>query len=91
MNVRLIEINGMLHIPNAAFDPPTREFHRDVLKDTDDALLLYRYPAGDVDTIAWPEPDLEHLRSALFDSREQGHLPGDCRQVELPDGSIVTI
>jgi hypothetical protein len=49
-------------------------------------ILTRVYDAGDCDTIRWPNPDLENLRGALFDAREQGFIP-DLGVVKLPDGS----
>lgn len=54
------------------------------------SILIYRYRAGDVDTINWPNPNEEHLRSCLFDARETGMIP-HVRSVELPDGTIFHI
>jgi hypothetical protein len=50
-----------------------------------DTLLIYYYPSGDVDTIAWPRPNPQHLRSALYDAREQGIIP-NVPAVILPSG-----
>jgi hypothetical protein len=60
-----------------------------------DHMLMYFYPAGDVDTCRWPlasDPTLrgEHeyrLAVALFDAREMGHLP-EGAFVALPDGML---
>jgi len=50
-----------------------------------DTLLIYYYPSGDVDTIAWPRPNPKHLRCALYDAREQGIIP-NVPAVILPSG-----
>lgn len=47
-------------------------------------ILVYRYPAGDCDTLEWPNPNKQHLASVLFDAFESGEL--NCRTVLLPDG-----
>ncbi len=53
---------------------------------TPDLILLHIYPAGDCDTIKASAPNLEHLARALYDSRECGYLPSDCRRAILPNG-----
>lgn len=52
--------------------------------------LVYRYPEGDCDILSWPNPNFDHLRSVLFDAREEG-LIDTVDAVELPDGTIFTI
>ncbi len=56
-----------------------------------EAILLVRYPAGDCDTINWPNPNRGNLACALFDACEMGELPSDCRAVTLPDGTSFEI
>lgn len=89
--VKLVEEFGRLCVPNAAL----HEQHvRDWFKD-ENPVLIYHYPAGDVDTIPWPiesefssrEQLLEHLQVALLDCIETGTLPVDTAAVLLPDGS----
>lgn len=53
---------------------------------TADLVLLHVYPAGDCDTIKADAPNMEHLASALYGSRECGYLPTDCRRAVLPNG-----
>ena len=85
--ITLIAANGQLFIPNSAIsDELQREWHGNA-----DILIVRRYDAGDCDTIAWPNPDQENLRSALYDAREMGQIPGDTTSVLLPDGSEFTI
>lgn len=80
--IRLVEKNGDLYLPTN--DP----WYED---DNGLAILLYIYPAGDCDRIEWPNPNMDHLRSALFDVIEMGLVEGDCRDFELPDGSTITV
>jgi hypothetical protein len=54
-------------------------------------ILICRYRAGDCDSIQWPNPNWENLRSALYDCREVGLLPSNCRVVTLPDDSLFDI
>jgi len=63
-------------------------------------LLLVVYPAGDCDVLPWPRPASGYWEPAkwasaahvaLFDAREMGELPPDCREVLLPDGSTFAI
>ena len=82
--VQLFVCGGSLFIPSSAMDQENREWFGD-----DGAILVCRYPDGDVDTIAYPlESDAwrDRLRSALFDARECGKIPGDSQAVELPNG-----
>ena len=78
--VRLVCKDGTLYLPLAA---PDRFGHAD-------ALLMYHYPAGDVDTSSGPmQADTQHayrLGVALFDAREMGQLP-EGAFIELPDGA----
>jgi hypothetical protein len=60
-------------------------------KDSQDPVLLYHYPEGDVDTISSKNPNLDHLASALYDCRECGLIPSDTTLAILPDGSTVII
>lgn len=66
----------------------------------EDKLLLCVYPAGDCDTIPWPnlfdegdywneEKWTQALTGALYDAREMGYVP-DVHEVELPDGTKFT-
>lgn len=54
--------------------------------DGADAPLVFVYPAGDADPVAWPEPNLRVLRGALYDARETG-LIAATERVRLPDGT----
>ena len=58
-------------------------------------LLVWRYPAGDVDILSWP---LDHwkermmLAEKLFEAREwAGELPQSTEAVVLPDGTKFVI
>jgi hypothetical protein len=56
-------------------------------------ILLYQYSypeseSPDVDTIKWPNPNMEHLRGALFDDRECG-LFGLEDNIFLPNGEKI--
>lgn len=84
--ITLIDHNGELYAPNAdIYDDLMRQWY-----DGRHALLIYEYPDGDHDTISWPDYKPEHLRSALYDAREQGIIP-DVNEVQLPDGTVFTI
>ena len=56
-------------------------------------MLIYRYPAGDIDCVPWPlkcefrsETEVNHqLASCLYDERECGGWDG--HHVLLPDGT----
>lgn len=54
-------------------------------------VLVCRYSAGDCNTIDAAEPNQEDLHLALYDEREIGGLPADCRSVELPNGDVFYI
>jgi hypothetical protein len=89
----LIALDGKL------YTPPCSSNHGNLAN-----LLLCVYPAGDCDTIPFPPPASGHgaeywtaerwtsaLACALFDAREMGNLPADCRAVNLPNGSVFEI
>jgi len=57
---------------------------------TDDPILIVEHPSGERDTIRWPRPNAEHLRSALYDAREMGMIP-PVRTVKLPNGETFEI
>jgi len=96
---QLLNIDGRLHTP---FDAITDKLQRDWAEeraasarkhgwpDDKNQLLVCHYDAGDCDTIKWPNPNKENLRSALFDAREMGLIP-DEPYVELPDGKLFGI
>lgn len=48
-------------------------------------ILLCRYDEGDCDTINWPDPNEDNLRSVLFDAVEMGYIH-ETDRVLLPDG-----
>lgn len=83
--IRLIAIDGTLYFPHGGFDLETYTRRAD-----ETALLMHRYPAGDVDTIPWPiidERHLERLAIALYGEREcNAWFPVDAL-IELPDGT----
>lgn len=54
-------------------------------------ILLCIYPAGDCDRIRAKNPNQNNLRSALYDARETGELPLDCKSVLLPSGAAFYI
>ena len=93
--VKLIAIDGRLHVPNAAIhDKWVKEHH-----ENDDVLLLVNY-GMDYDTIPWPltpthywtkEKLRDGLARALYDARETGVLPPYDREVVLPDGMAFEI
>lgn len=64
---------------------------RDLLLNEE--LLIFRYPAGGIDTVPWPlkcefrsETEIKHqLASCLYNERECGSWDGD--HVYLPDGT----
>lgn len=80
--LQLIASHGSLEV---AFEDIHHLEHREHF-DGDDALLILRYPAGDCDTVRWPNPNIQLLRGALYDARETG-LIADVKSVLLPDGS----
>jgi hypothetical protein len=84
----LIARDGDLYTPESAI---VCEDLRKHYKGDEVCIMLHRYSAGDVDTIAWPAPNEEQLRSCLYDLRETGMIPADTKSVELPDGSVFEI
>lgn len=56
-----------------------------------DPILLYQYPEGDCDTINAEKPNIEHMRSALYDARESGLIPHDTTTAILPGGQSISI
>ena len=87
--IKLIVIEGRLHIPNSAItDKLVADFYRTA--SCKDPIVLCRYDAGDCDTVPWPMKDpeysMETLSKALYDSREVGLIPYD-DAVLLPDGT----
>lgn len=87
--VRLTVQGNYLCFPCTGFDEETREYWGD-----EDVAVVYRYPAGDCDVIAWPlegEEWEKMLRSCLFDARESGVIPPRSQAVELPDGTEFAI
>jgi hypothetical protein len=86
--IRVLEEHGCLHThAGDIVDNIYQQFYREDRL----CILVYRYPEGDCDTISWPNPNEDHLRSCLFDARETGMIPGDTRKVLLPDGSEFSI
>jgi hypothetical protein len=94
---KLIAIDGMLFTPLR----PDLELKDPALfnyfKAGDDGsaadghvMLLVEHAGGDNDTIKYLNPNEEHLRSALYNAREQG-LIDDAPTVILPDGTEFTI
>jgi len=66
--IQLIAKCGALHTPNSAIvDELQKEYWED-----DDVILLFRYDDGDFDTINSESPNMEQLRSCLYDAREGG-------------------
>ena len=71
----------------------TQLTHKDGDLRLNDELLIFHYPAGDIDTIPWPlkcefrgQTEIKRqLASCLFDERECGGWDGD--HVLLPDGT----
>lgn len=90
--IQLIEKHGNLH---TKFEDIVEDYLIDYWKsdekDSQDPVLLYYYPEGDVDTINAKNPNLDHLASALYDCRESGLIPSDTTLAMLPDGSTVII
>ena len=86
--LNLIAYDGDLYTPESAIvcEELRKHYNGDVR-----CILLHRYSDGDVDTIAWPSPNEEQLRSCLYDLRETGMIPSDTKSAELPDGSIFEI
>lgn len=84
-SVTLLDDQGYLCVPASAIDD---EMQKEYWGENNIALL-YVYPAGDCDAIDTNNPNMEHLRSALYDFREQGLLPPKCSEVVLPGGEKV--
>ena len=79
--ITLVAQNGYLYFD---WDDIVDQDHQKQL-DGADCCLMFRYPAGDVDMVRWPEPNLRLLRGALFDARESGIIK-DTLSVLMPDG-----
>lgn len=60
-----------------------------------DELLVWQYPAGDVDILCWPLKNWKErmmLAEKLFEAREwAGELPQSTEAVVLPDGEKFVI
>jgi hypothetical protein len=82
--VQLIAINGSLH---TSTEDICDELMANFYAGDPAVMLIYYYPSSGVDTIAWPSPNVKHLRSSLFGCRETGLLPSNCQAVTLPDGT----
>ena len=54
------------------------------------SALIYWHKGGDIDVISYPRPNLKHLRAALFDAREMGHIPSSVDSVTLPSGKVIS-
>lgn len=84
--IKLIVEGGRLYTAHADIvDKLMKDYYKD------NVILIKQYDAGDYDTIKFPKPNEENLRSALYDARETGVIPGDTTEVELPDGTIFQI
>lgn len=79
--IMLVAKSGYLYVD---WDDVHGQEHQKHL-DGDDSCLMFRYPAGDVDMVRWPDPSIKLLRGALQDARETG-LIADTLSVRLPDG-----
>ena len=79
--IELVAKNGYLYVDWDAVHGQEHQKHL----DGDDCCLMFHYPAGDVDMVRWPEPNIKLLRGALQDARETG-LIADTPLVRLPDG-----
>ena len=85
--ITLIANGRSLCTPNSAIESKDlREWY----DDGEDPILIFEYPSGDVDTIAWPKPNRKNLAGALYDARETGLIP-DVPTVILPDGTEFNI
>jgi hypothetical protein len=91
--VRLVAFNGKLYYPNATIDEENRQFYGE-----NDVAILYQYHEQGRDLhrcrrISWPltEECPDWLRSCLFDARETGLIPPNCKAVELPSGETFAI
>jgi hypothetical protein len=82
--IQLQAVDSRLHLPATE-------------ADAEGFILMFFYPAGDLDTCRWPMVQADHEESneracaeyrlavALFDAREMGRLP-EGAFVTLPDG-----
>jgi hypothetical protein len=64
---------------------------RGVFENDPPALIDLGKNGGALRLLPWPKPVDEYLRRALHNSMQMGLIPADCREVELPDGSVFTI
>lgn len=85
--VHLVEIGGLLHTKTSDIvDDICREHYG----QDEHSILMRFFDAGDVTTIAWPNPDFDDLRNALYDARETGMIP-NVETVTLPNGRLLFI
>ena len=86
---RLLDKDGTLYFPHGGHTDTAYEV------ESEPALLLARYDAGDCDTIPWPlksefstdEEVKKRLARALYDERETNRFFGLHAKIELPDGT----
>jgi hypothetical protein len=83
--IKLIAFDGRLCTPLSVVADDLRDLF------TSDPVLLVEHDGGDYDSVKWPHPNHEHLRSALYRSRETGVIPSGTLKVELPNGETFTI
>lgn len=84
--VRLVAIGGLLHTKTSDIvDNICREHY-----GQDEHSILLSFSHEGVTQIAWPEPDFDDLRNALYDARETGMIP-NVQTVTLPNGRLLFI
>lgn len=82
--IQLVQHDGDLYTKESDI---VDELLKELYKGDERVILLYRYDAGDCNTMKWPNYDADLLRCSLYDWREAGVIPRDCQAVTLPDGT----
>ena len=72
-------------------DPDQRDWFQTDNGQNQNPILIYHYAAGDIDTIDANNPNMDHLRSALYDCRETGLIPHNTQAFTLPNGTTHNI
>ena len=86
--IQLVQHDGDLYTKESDI---VDELLKELYKGDERCILLHRYQAGDCDLMKWPNYDADLLRCSLYDSRETGMIPRDCKTVTLPDGTEFNI
>lgn len=86
---KLINDNGLLATAHELIPDDMKDFFTSS-SGPENAILIFYHRGGDVDTISYPNPNLNHLRAALYDARESGFIP-NVPAVLLPSGKAFLI